>query len=327
MLMRIRVPFLAGALLIGTSLTACMEPSEPSDAAAVRPRALTQRTITFDEAGVPNGTEVTDEFQAQGIILSTSTEPTALARVFDASSGDFPTASGANYLGVNTSPDLTQGGFVTATFVDACGEPTTVDGLSLYMIDSNPFPNPRAEARTFDADGAPLETRQLIDETELLEFSLGGIARVEFHDLGGDGHLVDDLTFTIDDRDPDGDGLCGDDDACPNDATCADLEIELTRSLLLTYKVDVRNLGDDDASDVSVHIDLPSGLTLSLYGGSGWSCSVDNGDLDCTRPALAAGTSAPALNFILVSLASGVTATVTAASGDPNLANNTDSVP
>jgi hypothetical protein len=130
-------------------------------------------------------------------------------------------------------------------------------------------------------------------------------------------------------NDADGDGICGDVDPCPNDVVCADLKVQISSSLLLTDAVTVRNLGPDNATNVQLHVDLPTGLVLSSFGGSGWSCAITAGDLDCSRPALAAGANAPPLNFVVVPLPlrSTLSATVSAAGGDPNLANNSASAP
>ena len=129
--------------------------------------------------------------------------------------------------------------------------------------------------------------------------------------------------------DADGDGLCADVDPCPEDADCADLKVQISSSLLVTYTVTVRNLGPSNASSVQLHIDLPAGLVLSSFGGSGWSCAIAAGDLSCSRPALAAGATAPSLGFVVVPLPlpSTLSATVSSAAGDPNLANNSATAP
>jgi hypothetical protein len=128
-------------------------------------------------------------------------------------------------------------------------------------------------------------------------------------------------------NDADGDGLCADVDPCPDDVDCADLKVQISSSLLLSYAVTVRNLGPSNATSVQLHVDLPTGLVLSSFGGSGWTCAVTAGDLNCGRPALAAGVTAPALSFVVVPLPlpSTLSATVSSAAGDPNLANNSAS--
>lgn len=127
--------------------------------------------------------------------------------------------------------------------------------------------------------------------------------------------------------DADGDGLCADVDPCPEDEDCADLKVQISSSLLLTYAVTVRNLGPSNANSVQLHVALPTGLVLSSFGGPGWTCAVTAGNLNCSRPALAAGATAPALSFLVVPLPlpSTVSATVSSAAGDPNPANNSAS--
>jgi hypothetical protein len=147
-------------------------------------------------------------------------------------------------------------------------------------------------------------------------------------DADGDG-VGDACDICPDDpaNDADGDGLCADVDPCPEDVDCADLKVQISSSLLLTYAVTVRNLGPSNANSVQLHIALPTGLVLSSFGGSGWTCAVAAGALNCSRPTLAAGATAPALSFLVVPLPlpSTVSATVSSAAGDPNPANNSAS--
>lgn len=147
-------------------------------------------------------------------------------------------------------------------------------------------------------------------------------------DADGDG-IGDACDICPDDaaNDADGDGLCADVDPCPDDVDCADLKVQISSSLLLTYAVTVRNLGPSNANSVQLHVALPTGLVLSSFGGPGWTCAVTAGDLSCSRPALAAAATAPALSFLVVPLPlpSTVSATVSSAAGDPNPANNSAS--
>lgn len=302
---------LHGLLLMAASLSACGHDPEWNEPLGVEQLEVSPSTITFDESGLPAGTAITTQFQAQGVIFSAPANA-SVRIVDDAMVGAWPTDSGEFYLAVNTVPAMPPGAIATARFVDRCGQPTTTDTLSLIAVDSNPDPNPRMAVRSFDASGQFLEERTLGPETARLTFSVGGIASMELADLGGDGFLIDDVTIAVDRSTP-----------------CADLSVQISQSLLLTDAVRVTNLGADGAPNVKLHVDLPTGLVLSTFGGTGWSCAIVSGDLDCTRPFLAAGAQAPAVSFVVVPLPlpSTLSATVRSDAGDPNPANNSASAP
>src|ERR1051325_2978495 len=129
-------------LLIAASLSACGNDPKWNESLGVKQSVVSPSTITFDESGLPAGTTITNQFQAQGVIFSAPAN--ASVRIVDnAMVGAWPTDSGEFYLAITTEPAVPPGATVTATFVDACGQPTTTDTLSLFAVDSNAVPNPR----------------------------------------------------------------------------------------------------------------------------------------------------------------------------------------
>ncbi len=102
----------------------------------------------------------------------------------------------------------------------------------------------------------------------------------------------------------------------------------------LTYTITVNNAGPDSASSVSVSDTLPAGTTFaSLTSPGGWSCTTPAvgaaGTVTCTNASMAVGSAVFTLT-VGVSPNAGAgatlsnTATVTAATVDPNGANNSD---
>ena len=91
------------------------------------------------------------------------------------------------------------------------------------------------------------------------------------------------------------------------------------------------NAGPSDAANLTVSDTLPAGVTFVSASGGGWTCSnTGNVSVSCTRPTLAAGTSAPTITVVVTAppQSASLTNTVSVASttSDPNLANNTSSV-
>ena len=96
----------------------------------------------------------------------------------------------------------------------------------------------------------------------------------------------------------------------------------------VAYLVTVTDVGPSNASGVTVTDTLPAGVSLVAATGPGWTCTyAGNVSATCTRPVLAAGTSAPAITVTLIAppqagtLAN--TAFVASTTADPNPANNT----
>lgn len=84
----------------------------------------------------------------------------------------------------------------------------------------------------------------------------------------------------------------------------ADLEVSIAASpnpvetgAALTYTVGVQNLGPLAASNLTLTVNLPSGVTFLNAGGTGWTCSQSGGVVTCTRFSLAAASNAPAVNI------------------------------
>jgi uncharacterized repeat protein (TIGR01451 family) len=97
---------------------------------------------------------------------------------------------------------------------------------------------------------------------------------------------------------------------------------------LITYTISVSNAGPDEATNVIVTDPLPSGVTFQTVNGTGWSCSVSDGTLTCTRASLAVGD-APDIDVEVLAPSSAGTlsnvAYVTSQTGDPDETNNDNS--
>ena len=67
---------------------------------------------------------------------------------------------------------------------------------------------------------------------------------------------------------------------------------------LVTYSVDVNNLGPNDAQTLTLSIDLNVNLTYVSASGSGWSCSNSGQTVTCTRASLTNGSAAPTVSVV-----------------------------
>lgn len=110
----------------------------------------------------------------------------------------------------------------------------------------------------------------------------------------------------------------------------------LTAGAAITYTINVANVGPSPATSVSLTDALPAGVTFSsLTEPAGWNCTTPavntNGTITCTLATLPAGGAPQSFTVtgqVDVAAATGNitnTATVGAASPDPNAANNSDS--
>ena len=98
------------------------------------------------------------------------------------------------------------------------------------------------------------------------------------------------------------------------------------------YTVTVTNNGPDPADLVKVVIPLPAGLTFTSAMGPNWICSDPPTTVTCTTPFAPAGQTLPPIS--LVTQVGGdafptvaVEATVSSATFDPDLVNNTSTAP
>ena len=96
----------------------------------------------------------------------------------------------------------------------------------------------------------------------------------------------------------------------------------------ITWTLTASNAGPSAATTVAIAATLPTGGTLQSWFGDGWSCSGTT-PVTCTRARIDVGP-APVLSLsVLAGIAPGdlsLAATVSAATSDPNTANNSKSV-
>ena len=150
----------------------------------------------------------------------------------------------------------------------------------------------------------------------------------------GPGSLVNTATVSAATSDPD---LTNNTDQITTTNTAlADLSITKTGPAsvgaagAIGYQLAVRNAGPSTATSVSVTDALPAGVTFVSASGTGWTCGEAAGIVTCTRPSIGAGSTAPSIT-IDVTAPTGTgslvnTASVSAATADPDLTNNTDQI-
>lgn len=97
------------------------------------------------------------------------------------------------------------------------------------------------------------------------------------------------------------------------------------------FALEVSNAGPSDADDVTVSDTVPSGLSVVSAAGEGWTCDTTTASLSCSRPSLAADSSAPTIT-VTVRIDSGLgddtvltnVAAVATGTQDDNPGNDTD---
>jgi len=100
----------------------------------------------------------------------------------------------------------------------------------------------------------------------------------------------------------------------------------------LTNEVTVQNLSKVIAEDISVTIDKPnSSINLLSVDGNGWSCAVNASDIVCTRPSIAAFSTAPVITVVYRTTSTIQTlyhssSVETAGTAETNLANNSNQI-
>jgi hypothetical protein len=176
-------------------------------------RTASASGITFNEAGlVPGvgpdpffpgsqkGTRLTNQLASAGVLFSIDDDGAAyISNDFMMGAAGSPSME-SNYLVVNSLP--TSLGLLSTTlhltFVDPLtGLATTAGGISMVVSDWNATPDPRVIVNAFDALGNLVETHNLYSYVATLAFEDSSIARLDFVDNGGDGHIVDNLVFSL----------------------------------------------------------------------------------------------------------------------------------
>jgi uncharacterized repeat protein (TIGR01451 family) len=107
--------------------------------------------------------------------------------------------------------------------------------------------------------------------------------------------------------------------------TVSDSPDPVAEDALLTYTVTAANAGPSDAATITATFALPAGSTFGTANGTGWTCSQSMGTVTCTRAAIAAGATAPAITITCTPTVPGTatgSAAVSAATADPVPGNN-----
>ena len=233
---------------------------------------------------------------------------------------------------------------VSGDYYVVCGDPANVPNCDL---DASPNSN-------LIQNGAPDAVALLLDEAVIDAISYEGDVALPYTEGSGVG-LTDSSTqdrvglsrfpdgvdsdqnnidFSLRCITPGAANVEGNTDCVIAETTAADLALTLTDSSdpvivgdMVTYLINLSNNGPDPAQNVSLSTTLPSGVTfVSAASGQG-ACSEAGGVVSCTLAEVGVGATVPVEIMVSTTTADlmTITVSVSAATDDPNLANNSAS--
>lgn len=178
---------------------------------ALAGHAAADVTINFGEVGLtpgfgpdpwfsgnPKGTDLTNQFAGVGALFSVVS---GAAYVANSSFVSGCSSLGwDDFLAVNTTPPYgTSQAVLSVRFVDPTDgvTPAFVAGgsISFRVSDINPVPSNRVIIRTLDTNDQLIEQVSLTQFQDVLGFTTGDVAKIQFIDNGSDGFVIDDLSF------------------------------------------------------------------------------------------------------------------------------------
>lgn len=174
-------------------------------------QAAADVTINFGEAGLtpgfgpdpwfagnPKGTDLSNQFVGVGALFSVVS---GAAYVANSSFVSGCSSLGwDDFLAVNTTPPYgTAQAVMSVVFVDPNDgvTPAFVAGgsVSFRISDINPVPSNRVVVQSLDLNNQVIEQVSLTQYQDVLGFTTGDVAKIQFIDNGSDGFVVDDLSF------------------------------------------------------------------------------------------------------------------------------------
>jgi len=171
--------------------------------------------ITFESAGLiagdgPDpyfgfgdelkGTIVDNQFASLGVLFSHDALGTDYISDDSFQGPMAPWQTTGNYLVVSTLPLSYPPRPTTlqASFIDpTTGLAAIASDVSVVVSDWNAAPDPRVIVNAFDLSGNVIETQILHNSWSTLSFTSSNIARLDFVDNGGDGHIIDNLSYSV----------------------------------------------------------------------------------------------------------------------------------